>query len=102
MVARIKTLQQQKKRRLGCRKKIDICEKPVKIVCAVHARTKRLFWLSGGYAIRSMEKIRISKRFAHDEQNQTKVGDVVRVMETRPLSKLKRWRLVEILSVAAR
>ena len=46
---------------------------------------------------------RITKKvYAHDEQNQAKVGDVVRVMETRPLSKLKRWRLVEILSVAAR
>jgi small subunit ribosomal protein S17 len=49
------------------------------------------------------KEIRISKKIhAHDEQNQAKVGDVVRVMETRPLSKLKRWRLVEILSVAAR
>lgn len=49
------------------------------------------------------KEIRISKKIhAHDEQNQAKVGDVVRAMETRPLSKLKRWRLVEILSVAAR
>tara|TARA_X000000950_G_scaffold143398_1_gene177635 strand:+ start:6737 stop:6958 length:222 start_codon:yes stop_codon:yes gene_type:complete len=49
------------------------------------------------------KEIRITKKVhAHDEQNQAKVGDVVRVMETRPLSKLKRWRLVEILSVAAR
>ena len=49
------------------------------------------------------KEIRISKKIhAHDQQNQAKVGDVVRVMETRPLSKLKRWRLVEILSVAAR
>ena len=46
---------------------------------------------------------RISKKVhAHDEQNQAKVGDRVRVMETRPLSKLKRWRLVEIVSQAAR
>jgi len=34
---------------------------------------------------------------AHDEQNQCKLGDVVRVVETRPLSKSKRWRLVEIV-----
>src|SRR5215216_2465302 len=38
------------------------------------------------------------KRFyAHDEQNQAKTGDTVRIMETRPLSKLKRWRLVEVV-----
>ena len=34
---------------------------------------------------------------AHDEQNQCKVGDLVRVAEVRPLSKTKRWRLVEIV-----
>jgi len=33
----------------------------------------------------------------HDEKNQAGLGDFVRIMETRPLSKLKRWRLVEIL-----
>jgi small subunit ribosomal protein S17 len=37
---------------------------------------------------------------AHDEENTSKVGDVVRVMETRPMSKDKRWRLVEILERA--
>ncbi len=36
----------------------------------------------------------------HDEENVTKVGDVVLIMETRPLSKLKRWRLVEVLEEA--
>jgi small subunit ribosomal protein S17 len=35
--------------------------------------------------------------YAHDEQNQAKPGDTVRIMETRPLSKLKRWRLVEVI-----
>src|SRR4029079_14287500 len=35
------------------------------------------------------------KFYAHDEQNQAKTGDTVRIMETRPLSKLKRWRLVQ-------
>lgn len=34
---------------------------------------------------------------AHDEKNEASIGDVVRIMETRPLSKLKRWRLVEII-----
>ena len=37
---------------------------------------------------------------AHDEENQAKAGDTVRIMETRPLSKDKRWRLVEIVSRA--
>jgi small subunit ribosomal protein S17 len=37
---------------------------------------------------------------AHDAQNQAKVGDIVRVQETRPLSKTKRWRLLEIVEVA--
>lgn len=37
---------------------------------------------------------------AHDEKNEAKVGDMVRIGETRPLSKRKRWRLVEIISRA--
>ena len=37
---------------------------------------------------------------AHDENNECKIGDTVRVMETRPLSKDKRWRLVEIIEKA--
>ncbi len=41
-----------------------------------------------------------SKLFAHDENNEARIGDVVRVMETRPLSAKKRWRLVEIIEKA--
>lgn len=42
-----------------------------------------------------------SKKFhAHDENNECQVGDTVTIMETRPLSKLKRWRLVEIVEKA--
>jgi small subunit ribosomal protein S17 len=38
-----------------------------------------------------------TKKFhAHDEKNECKIGDTVKIMETRPLSKMKRWRLVEI------
>ena len=37
------------------------------------------------------------KYHAHDEKNECNIGDVVRIMETRPLSKTKRWRLVEII-----
>lgn len=43
---------------------------------------------------------RTVKLKAHDEQNECRVGDRVRVMETRPLSKEKRWRVVEILEKA--
>ena len=43
---------------------------------------------------------RTVKLKAHDEQNACKIGDRVRVMETRPLSKDKRWRLVEIIEKA--
>ena len=38
------------------------------------------------------------KFYAHDEENKAKAGDTVRIMETRPLSKLKRWRLVEVVA----
>jgi small subunit ribosomal protein S17 len=56
-------------------------------------------------AIRSHPKykkvIRRSTKFhAHDEQNSAHVGDVVRIVETRPLSKTKNWRLAEIVEVA--
>ena len=49
-----------------------------------------------------MEKImgRTYKLKAHDELNQCNIGDKVKVMETRPLSKDKRWRLVEIIEKA--
>ncbi|MBQ7200997.1 MAG: 30S ribosomal protein S17 [Eubacterium sp.] len=43
---------------------------------------------------------RTYKLKAHDEENQAGIGDTVRVMETRPLSKDKRWRLVEIIEKA--
>jgi small subunit ribosomal protein S17 len=39
----------------------------------------------------------MKKFYAHDEENKAKIGDTVRIMETRPLSKLKRWRLVEVV-----
>ena len=42
-----------------------------------------------------------SKKFhAHDEKNECGIGDTVKIMETRPLSKLKRWRLVEVVEKA--
>jgi small subunit ribosomal protein S17 len=42
-----------------------------------------------------------SKFYAHDEKNEAKVGDRVRIEETRPLSKMKCWRLVEVVERAA-
>ena len=45
--------------------------------------------------------VKMTKKFmAHDETNDCNVGDSVRIMETRPLSKRKRWRLVEVLERA--
>ena len=43
---------------------------------------------------------RSAKFHAHDAENSAKVGDVVRIVETRPLSKTKNWRLAEVLEVA--
>ena len=43
---------------------------------------------------------RTKKLKAHDEENSAKTGDTVRIMETRPLSKDKRWRLIEIIERA--
>jgi small subunit ribosomal protein S17 len=53
-----------------------------------HAKYKRI--------VRSTRKF-----YAHDEQNTARLGDVVRIRETRPLSKLKRWNLEEIVRLSA-
>ena len=41
-----------------------------------------------------------TKLMAHDEKNECNIGDIVKIMETRPLSKIKRWRLVEVVEKA--
>ncbi len=47
--------------------------------------------------------VKVSKKFtAHDENNEARNGDTVRIVETRPLSKNKRWRLLEIISRAVK
>lgn len=47
------------------------------------------------------KRVKYSKKYiAHDEKNEAKVGDKVRIVETRPLSKMKRYRLVEIIEKA--
>jgi small subunit ribosomal protein S17 len=48
----------------------------------------------------SKQVARTKKYYAHDEENAAREGDVVKIVETRPLSKLKRWRLVEIVKKA--
>jgi small subunit ribosomal protein S17 len=47
------------------------------------------------------KRIKHTKKFkAHDENNEAKIGDVVKVMETRPISKDKRWRLIQVVEKA--
>lgn len=47
------------------------------------------------------KRIKYTKKFkAHDENNQAKIGDIVKIMETKPLSKDKCWRLVEVVEEA--
>ena len=47
------------------------------------------------------KRVKYSKKYtAHDEKNEAKIGDTVRIVETRPLSKTKRYRLVEIIEKA--
>ena len=48
----------------------------------------------------SKQVARTKKYYAHDEENAAREGDIVKIAETRPLSKLKRWRLVEIVEKA--
>ena len=47
------------------------------------------------------KRVKYSKKYAaHDEKNEAKIGDIVRIVETRPLSRTKRFRLVEIVEKA--
>jgi small subunit ribosomal protein S17 len=62
------------------------------VVVAVEDRVKHPLY---GKVMRRTSKVK-----AHDEQNQCGIGDSVRIMETRPLSAAKRWRVVEILEKA--
>ena len=62
--------------------------------CVVEINTRKQHPVYGKMVTQS------TRYHAHDENNETKVGDVVQIMETRPLSKLKRWRLTEIIEKA--
>lgn len=64
------------------------------IVVRVERKTRHPLY---GKEIRQLKKY-----YAHDEDGTAKVGDRVKIVETRPLSKLKRWRLVEVLEAAKR
>ncbi len=52
------------------------------------------------HALYGKQVVRTKKYYAHDENQQAREGDIVRITETRPLSRLKRWRLVEIVERA--
>ncbi|MDO8879314.1 MAG: 30S ribosomal protein S17 [Coriobacteriia bacterium] len=62
--------------------------------CVVKVEARKRHPLYGKMITRS------TKFHAHDENNECGVGDVVRIMETRPISKMKRWRLIEIVEKA--
>ncbi|MEI6514442.1 MAG: 30S ribosomal protein S17 [bacterium] len=64
------------------------------IVVRVERKTRHPLY---GKEIRQLKKY-----YAHDEDSAAKVGDRVKIVESRPLSKLKRWRLVEVLETAKR
>ncbi|HVE92773.1 MAG TPA: 30S ribosomal protein S17 [Actinomycetota bacterium] len=55
---------------------------------------------TGQHALYSKAVRRVEKFYADDPENSCRVGDVVRIAETRPLSKLKRWRVVEVVERA--
>jgi small subunit ribosomal protein S17 len=53
-----------------------------------------------GRVVNDKQVVRSKKYHAHDEEGVAQAGDVVRIVETRPLSKLKRWRVVEVVEQA--
>ncbi|MEI6807101.1 MAG: 30S ribosomal protein S17 [bacterium] len=78
-----------------CKKRVgrvvsDAMDKTIVIMLVTRRRHPKY-----GKMIKYMKKL-----YAHDEKNEAKVGDLVRIFETRPLSRLKRWRLVEIIERA--
>lgn len=79
----------KRKTRVG----VVVSDKPDKtVVVAVEQRV--------AHPLYGKQVVRTKKYYAHDEGNECRVGDVVRIMETRPLSKLKRWRVVEAIERA--
>lgn len=69
----------------------DVCNKTISV--EVTRRTSHKLY---------KKVVKIKKRYAvHDENNEAKVGDFVKIIETRPLSKTKHWRLLNVISRAA-
>ena len=77
---------QRRKVRIG----VVVSDKPDKTVTV---RVERRF----AHPLYGKQVKRTKKYHAHDESNEYRVGDTVRIMETRPLSKTKRWRVTELL-----
>ncbi len=82
----MKTIKSQRREMTG----IVVSDKMQKTIVVQVSRLTR-------HPVYSKVVTKASKYKVHDEKNQAKMGDKVRIMETRPLSKDKRWRLVEIL-----
>ena len=87
-------MQQARNKRKG-RQGVVISDKMNKTITVQVERLTHHPWF--GKAIKKYSKFK-----AHDEKNEAKIGDLVRISETKPLSKTKRWRLVEIIKQKSR
>ena len=72
------------------------------VVVSAKANKTRIVQVTRDFRAPVYEKVlsRRTKLYVHDEKNESNLGDKVRIMETRPLSKLKRWTLLEIVKKA--
>ena len=93
MMAEQETADQEPRRSRKMREGLVVSDKMQAIV--VVAVTERVRHARYGKTVQRTRKL-----YAHDSENDAKVGDRVRVIETRPLSKLKRWRVTEVLERA--
>ena len=73
----------------------DVVSTKMQKTIVVEVDRRKSHWLYKRVIARS------KKFYAHDEKNAAHVGDVVRIEETRPMSRLKRWRLIEVVRKAA-
>jgi small subunit ribosomal protein S17 len=93
MMAEQETADQEPRRSRKMREGLVVSDKMQATV--VVAVTERVRHARYGKTVQRTRKL-----YAHDSENDAKVGDRVRVIETRPLSKLKRWRVTEVLERA--
>jgi small subunit ribosomal protein S17 len=83
-------MEEKRKRELIGKVVSDKCDKTITVLIETY-KTDPIY----------KKRVKYSKKYtAHDEKNEAKVGDKVRIVETRPLSKMKRYRLVEIIEKA--